>query len=259
MKKGCVFILSVSSDIGKALALAYINDGYEVIGTFRQKESVADLLQQKDKIHLLFCDVALPTSVQLMLNTYGAISKPWDIFISCVGSLEPIVPFFSSDFDVWEEAVKTNSLAQLRVLHALWHYRRKEQLCHAAFFAGGGTNSPLPNYSAYAVSKLFLIKMCELLDSENPDLNAFIVGPGLLPTKIHRPHIDVLPLIENSASFKDIYHCINWCISQGKEVTGGRNFSVVHDKWRDGGEQLREQLLQDLNKFKLRRFRNSEE
>lgn len=257
MTRGCVFILSISSDIGHELALEYLADGYEVVGTYRDRRLVADL-SQENRAHLLYCDIDSKESIERMAIAYKAISKPWDIFISCVGDLEPIGPFFSSDFDAWEHAVTVNSLAQLRVLRELWPYRRG-QMCHAAFFAGGGTNNPLPNFSSYAASKVFLIKMCELLDSENPNLNVFIVGPGFLPTKIHGVYNPENLPKESGTSFKDIYDCISWCVFQGKKVVGGRNFSVVHDPWRDGGAELVRQLKKDPNKFKLRRFRNKEE
>ena len=255
MEKGSVFILSVSSDIGRALALAYLDDGYEVIGTYRRPELVADLRG----ITLIHCDITSKKSIRLMIETFAAFKSPWDIFISSVGTLEPIGAFFSADFDVWEEAVTVNSLAQLRVLRELWPYRRQGQLCHAAFFAGGGTNNSFPNHSAYAASKIFLIKMCELLDAENTDLNIFILGPGFLPTKIHRfqPTMDFLPSRQEKTAYKDVYGCINWCIAMGKNIAGGRNFSVVHDLWQEDA-LLVEQLQRDKNKFKLRRFRNKE-
>ena len=50
--------------------------------------------------------------------------------------------------------------------------------------AGGGTNNPFTNYSAYCVSKIALIKMCELIDDEYKNLNVFIIGPGLLKPKL---------------------------------------------------------------------------
>jgi NAD(P)-dependent dehydrogenase (short-subunit alcohol dehydrogenase family) len=53
------------------------------------------------------------------------------------------------------------------------------------FFSGAGTNGPAPSYSAYCASKILLIKMCELLDSETPDASFFIIGPGMVRTKIH--------------------------------------------------------------------------
>jgi len=256
MPKGCVFILSVSSDIGHGLALEYLADGYEVVGTYRDSKSIADL-SQENRVHLFQCDIASKESIEWIISACKTLDLSWDLFISCVGILEPIGPFFSSNFDVWKEAVNVNSLAQLWVLRELWPYRKQGQLCHAAFFAGGGTNNPLPNYSAYAASKVFLIKMCELLNSENQDLNVFIVGPGFLPTKIHR-YIDPSRK-ESGTSFRDIYDCINWCVAQGKEISGGRNFSVVHDGWRNGGRELLEKLIKDEDMFKLRRFKNKEE
>lgn len=257
MSKGCVFILSVSSDIGRYLASRYLRDGYKVFGTYRSKTSIADWAELPE-VQLFRCDIASHKSVRSMIDNYRSFSNPWDIFISCVGMLEPIKPFFSSDFDTWEKSVTVNSLAQLRVLRMLWPYRTFEK-CHAAFFAGAGTNGAVPNYSAYAASKIFLIKMCELLSAENSDLNPFILGPGFRPTKIHRAHnVDFLKAIISVSSLGDIYDCINWCITQGKEITGGRNFSVVHDPWRNGGEALVRQLKEDSNKFKLRRFRNKE-
>lgn len=255
MEKGCVFILSVSSDIGHALALEYFNDGYEVIGTYRNRESVIDLIKQP-RIQLLYCDIVSPESIRSMITAYRALSKPWDIFISSVGTLEPIRPFFSADFSEWEKATNVNSLAQLRMLHNLWPYRHQGQVCHVAFFAGGGTNNSFLNHSAYAASKVFLIKMCELLDDENQDMNVFIVGPGFIPTKIHKD-IDFLRSGRPQASYKDIYNCIDWCVAKGKNIAGGRNFSVVHDSWRKDA-LLVEQLQRDRNKFKLRRFRNEE-
>ena len=145
-------------------------------------------------------------------------------------------------------------------------------MSHVVFFAGGGTNNPFTNYSAYCVSKILLIKMCELLDDENTDLNVFIVGPGWVRTKIHDQTLDnpkgagnsyerTLEFLESEGSgtsYEDIYDCINWCIAKGRDVAGGRNFSVVYDTWRQGGEQLAEQLRGDSDKFKLRRFGNED-
>jgi len=58
-------------------------------------------------------------------------------------------------------------------------------------------------------------------------------------------------------SHDDIYACVNWCIRAGREVTGGRNFSLVHDAWRAGGDALKRALLADGNMYKLRRHGNA--
>ncbi len=270
MSKGCIFILSVSSDIGHALALSYVADGYEVVGTYRNRESVADLAQE-DRIQLLHCDIASRESIHRMIIAYKGISKPWDIFISCVGTMEPIGPFFAQDFEAWEESIKVNSTAQLRVLHGIYPYRLQGPVSYVVFFAGGGTNSAFANYSAYAASKLLLIKMCELLDDECEDLSIFIIGPGFRKTKIHRQTFEnsagagrnlerTLGFFRSSQTdntYKDIYYFINRCIFKGKSVVSGRNFSVLYDFWHNG-HRLEKQLLKDPEKFKLRRFNGKE-
>lgn len=264
-----VFILGIGSDIGRALAERYLNDGYSVMGTYRHKSSVKNLLSRRD-IHILKCDIAKRSSVKWCVEKYKRSAKPWDIFISCVGSMEPIGKFFDCDFDKWEESVIVNSLSQLRFLHEMHPFRRKGGICHIVFFAGGGTNNPFTNYSAYCASKIMLIKMCELLDDENPDLNVFIVGPGWVRTKIHGQTLnsrssaggnyewtkEFLKSNNPGTDCQDIYDCINWCISKGNSVAGGRNFSVVHDPWRDKGASFARQLRNDPDKFKLRRFKN---
>ncbi|MCX5696378.1 MAG: SDR family oxidoreductase [Candidatus Omnitrophica bacterium] len=266
-----VFILGISSDIGRALAERYLRDGYVVTGTYRHKDSVKTLLGVRD-ISLFNCDVKSKSSIRECLRKYKRLSRPWDIFISGVGSMEPIGRFFECDFNKWEESIVVNSISQLRFLHEIYHFRRREKICNVVFFAGGGTNNPFTNYSAYCAAKILLIKSCELLDDENKDLNVFIIGPGWVRTKIHAQTLksrlgagtnyertrEFLKSGDPGTDYQDIYDCINWGIRQGGEVSGGRNISVVHDPWRDGGMSLARKLRADTHKFKLRRFKNSD-
>ncbi len=264
-----VFILGASSDIGSALAQRYLRDGYKVVGTYRSPAAAPELMSQGD-IRLFYCDAREPKSIRAAAAEYAALNQPWDIFISAIGTEEPIGNFFACDFDAWEQSVIVNSTAQLRALHAIYPWRKPHQVVHAVFFAGGGTNSTFSNYSAYCVSKILLIKMCELLDDENSDLNVFILGPGWVRTKIHqqtlanpdraganyRRTLEFVNSQKPGTSNDEIYDCINWCAAQGRGVAGGRDFSVVHDPWRNNEAGLARRLQNDPDKYKLRRFGN---
>jgi len=265
-----VFLLGAGSDIGARLAVMFAERGARVVGAYRSEASVAEL-RADSRVRLIACDVASPESVRSALTAYAELKLPWDIFISCVGVLEPIGRFFSLDFEEWERSVRVNSLGQLRVLHTLHPHRRQHTVNHAIFFAGGGTNSPFRNYSSYCLGKIMLIKMCELLDDEDPALNAVILGTGWVNTKIHRQTLrnpagaednhartaEFLRAPATGTSFEDIFACIEWCIRSGRERVGGRNFSLVHDPWRSSGQELLAQLKQDPEKFKLRRHGNT--
>ena len=264
-----VFILAASSDIGRELACRYLDGGARVVGTYRNASGLKEL-SGRAGADLLPCDVGRQDSVRDMLRSYATLNRPWDLYIASVGMLDPIGLFFSLDFDEWERSVIVNSTAQLRVLHGLYPHRRRDRPCHVAFFAGGGTNKPFTNYSAYCVSKILLNKMCELLDDETEDLNVFIIGPGFLPTKIHEPTladpdgagdnydktVQFFGTNGGQASYQDIFECVNWCVAQGRPVMGGRNLAAVHDPWRSDSERLAERLRNDPDAFKLRRHGN---
>ena len=269
-KTPVVFIVSISSDIGTQLALHYLEKGATVCGTYRTKCPPA--LTGKSGVRTIQCDIAQPNCTEEIATFFSGSGLRWDIFISCVGQLAPVGLFFETAFETWSESVNTNSMAQLRALHAAYPFRHDGQICHTVFFAGGGTNNPFHAYSAYCLGKIALIKMCELLDDEAPDLNAFIVGTGWVRTKIHEQtlaagaraggnHAATAAFLDDptktSTRFEEIAAMIDWGVAQGRAVAGGRNFSVVHDNWRNGGTQLASALRADLHKFKLRRHGNS--
>lgn len=259
-----VFILGGSADIGRALAERYLEAGWAVALTYRARQAVADL-EGRPSLSMIECDVASSSSIEQAARDFAALGWRWDLFLSSVGTMEPIGPFFDTKFGDWERSISINALGQLHMLHALYPHRRSGVTADVMFFAGGGTNNPFTNYSAYAASKIFLIKMAELLDDEAPDLNVFVLGPGYVRTKIHEETLrsaeraggnldKTLNFLKgDGTSYDDIFRCIEWCRAKGRPVAGGRNLSVVHDPWRDGGVALAAALTRDADLYKLRR------
>jgi len=262
-----VFIAAIGSDIGRELAFRYRDRGSRVIGTFRSPEHV-EALRGVDGIDLVSCDVADSGSVIRAAEAITALDKPWNLFIGAVGRLEPIGSFFACDFDEWSASVTANSLGQLRLLHAIYPHRDREQTpSQVAFFVGGGINGPFRHYSAYCLGKVLLVKFCELIDDEYPDVHAVALGTGWVNTKIHRQTLAAQGRagdnLRRTVAFvsaggtgtpiDDILGCLDWCFGAERAATGGRNFSIVHDAWRDGGEALLQTLARDSRMFKLRR------
>lgn len=261
-----IIVLGASSDIGAHLTEHYLRGGADVVGTYRSRTSrVAELETAGAK--LFSVDIDSSDQVEHFAQQLKAAGFNWDVLISAPGLLDPIGPFFSTDFGDWEKSVITNSTAQLRVLHAIHAQRNASTLSKVIFFAGGGTNGPFDNYSAYCIGKLSLIKMTELLDSECPDLQVSIIGTGWVNTKIHQqtlaageaagPNFDKTRQFMNSsdgvgASLETVAECIDWCLSSPRDAVGGRNFSLVHDEWRDPA--FIDRLKADQSNYKLRRL-----
>ena len=249
------------------MARLYRARGWNVIGTYRDFSHLGELVTSG--IDLLPCDVTQPGEIEAVASTLAARGLEWDLFIGAVGQLSPIGPFFESDRGDWKMSVNLNGTCQLDLLHAIYP-RRRGPLTRVAFLVGGAINRSFANYSAYSLGKLGLVKFCELIHDECADLHAVAVGTGWVATKIHRQTVaaghragenlertrEFLDRSEGGTSVDDIVACIDWCFAQDREVTGGRNFSVVHDPWRDGGADLVAALRQDNDKFKLRRHLN---
>lgn len=260
-----IIVVAASSDIGAHLAERWLARGADVVGTFRKRtERVAEL--ERRGATMLALDIAAGDEVRAFAGRLKEREFSWDTLVSAPGLLEPIGPFFATDFDAWEDSVATNSTAQLRVLHALYPARDPSRTAKVLFFAGGGTNGAFDNYSAYCIGKMALLKMVELLDSECPDLQASIIGTGWVNTKIHLQTLaagDAAgPNLGKTRQFVDgpasagtslerVAECVDWCLSAPRSAVGGRNFSVVHDAWEDPA--FIDSLRADKDAYKLRR------
>lgn len=265
-KKNLVTILSITSGIGAALAERYSAKGDIVVGTYRSKEGLN--LEKMKNCHLFYCDLSDKNSIKKFAEEFNKSDFKWNTLISCPCDPRPLKPFFEGNFDEWSNSIHINAIEQLRVLHEMYQFRDRDKISNVVYFSGGGgPNKAVINISAYNLSKVMLMRMCELLDVENKDLNPFVIGPGWVKTKNHefilkyldpsdKRYEETKDFLKNRAgtSMDDIFNCIEWLCNQGKEIVGGRNFSVVYDNW--GNEKLAEILKTDNNMYKLRRYGN---
>lgn len=260
-------IVGLSSDIGRELAVRYAADGWIVWGTYRDR-AVLDKLPPG--IKATACDLTARDGIAAAADAFRRENLQWDVLIIAAGTEEPIGLFWDCDDDAWDRGIEVNALAPLRLVRRLYPMRNRSGAPGVAFFSGAGTNNAAPAYSAYCAAKILLIKMCELLNAESPDTSFFIIGPGIVRTKIHeqtlrepgrsgenyRKVTEFLPSGNPGTSHDDIHACLNWCLKAGKGVVGGRNIALAHDAWRQGGAALMRQLKQDNDLYKLRRFGN---
>lgn len=261
-------IISISSDIGTALAHRWLGQGCAVWGTYRTASEETARLHAAGAT-LVPCDTSDAASVNAACAELKRLCPAWDTLVVAPGTTEPVGLFTDIDFDAWACSIEVNFTSQMRLTHRLLDARNTQspQGACVIYFAGGGTNNATSNYSAYTVSKIGLIKMCELLHTEIPDVRFSILGPGWVNTKIHQETLRAGAMaganllrtqqtIENRAftSMDNVLDCCDWLTTAPREEIGGRNFSVAHDAWNS--PSLREALLADPDMYKLRRSGN---
>ena len=177
---------------------------------------------------------------------------PWDLIIITLGRVAPVGKWMDNDPDEWDKCVESNLLLPVRLLRRLWH--KRETGASVCFFAGSNPQKPMAGYSAYNASKMGLLKLVEQLDFETPEVKFFALGPGYVPTKIHKATIDAgwkNERIERGGGtpIREIYNCLMWCIRQPREIIGGRNICVSDLKL----QRLEGKLMLNHSMFKLRR------
>lgn len=261
-------VISASSDIGAALCQRWLDRNWRVFGTYHTHSHLVEQIQSQGG-QLFHFDLSSRESICKAAEYLQEQCPNWDVLVLAAGSQNPVGPFEECSFDEWEASVNLNFLAQMRIVHELLPYRNKNasQYPCVLFFAGGGTNNATVNYSAYTISKIALIKMCELLDAEIQDTSFFIIGPGWVKTKIHtatlnagnRAGTNYQRTLEKLASndctpMEEVLDCCDWGISAPRKIVSGRNFSVVYDMWDT--TDLSKMLIQYPDMYKLRRSGN---
>jgi len=267
-KEQTAIIMASSSDIGSAMARRWRKKAWHVFGTYRRKSYATDGLAQIG-VELIQCDLSDNSSVNKACLELRNLCPLWDNLILAPGTQEPVGSFENCNFDDWADSVQVNFTNQLRIVKALLPTRNTNSVLGPCvlFFAGGGTNNATVNYSAYTISKIALIKMCELLDAEILDSRFVIVGPGWVKTKIHQETLlageragenyekTKYKLSNNECtSMNEVLDCCDWLIRSPRNMISGRNFSVVFDMW--GTEDLSQKLMGNFDMYRLRRYGN---
>jgi len=262
-------VVGASSDIGLALVNNFYSKKYNLVGTYRTKTDKHAALQKYCK-HLSKCDLLDSASIDSFSDEIMELKFKWNFLIIAAGTLQPIGKFEECDFNEWMDGLQVNLQSQIQIIHSLLPLRSRDDPLFpiVVLFAGGGTNSAPRNFSSYTLSKIALIKAVELLDNEMSDVRFAIIGPGWVKTKIHEETIQAAQaagsaftetkerfLKNNFISMNNVVDCFNWALDTPKDVIGGRNISVSHDKW--GEEDMAEALRNNIDMYKLRRSGNA--
>ena len=176
--------------IGEAIARAFAREGCRLMlaaRTSSELEGLAvELRRSGADVKTCVADVTADDEVDRLVREavteYGAI----DVLVNNAGTYGPIGPFAETNIDDWRRALDVNLGGTLRCSRLVIPHMIAAGHGKIVNLSGGGATSPLPNLSAYAVSKTAIVRLTETLAEELREHNIHVnaIAPGMVDTRL---------------------------------------------------------------------------
>jgi len=257
--------------IGYACALKALEEGADVTLCARTPSAVTAALEALERrfgagrVQGMRADVGSQTDVESLFER-TARHKPLDGVIHAAAVLPPIGSILDVEPDEWFDTVRINLFGAFLVTRTACRTMRPRG-GRIVLFSGGGASGPFPNYTAYACSKVAVVRLVETVAQEMQpygiEINA--LAPGFVVTRMHAQTIGA-----GSASGEAYLDrtkqeverggvppgipasCAAFLVSDRARGISGRFISAVHDRWEDLPEHA--SAIEGTDIFTLRRI-----
>ena len=261
-----ILVTGASMGIGQAIAEEAARQGARVILAARHRPALekvlAGLTGEGHELRVL--DVADNASVEAVAASLDGL----DGLVNNAGIYGPIGLLGEVPMAEFEEAMAINFLGSVRMIRACLPLLTRAHRGKIVNMSGGGAATPFARYSAYACSKVALVRLTENLSQEYPALDINSVAPGFVLTRLHEQTRAAGPEKAGSGFFANTEkqyesggvdaavpaELVAFLLGSGSDGLTGRFLSAPWDPWRQ--PEFLDQLRQDPNLGTLRRIDN---
>lgn len=181
-------VTGATSGIGKATAIAFANEGINLIICGRRKEQLEDLrqeLQEKVKVHVLNFDVRNKEEVFDAIESLPKEFEEIHILVNNAGNAHGLDPIQSGDVDDWDAMIDINVKGLLYVSKAVipqMSNRMKGHIINIGSIAG---KEVYPNGNVYSASKhaVDALNKAMRIDLNEKGIRVGAIHPGLVETE----------------------------------------------------------------------------
>jgi 3-oxoacyl-[acyl-carrier protein] reductase len=266
-----IIITGGSMGIGFAVAQKCAEEGAHLILISRHRkdlEKAIKMIVGNDKNHMYYAmDVSQANRVKKMAGEIKKKLNFIDGLVNCAGIYGPIGRSDEINPIEFKKTININLLGTFNMCHYFIPLLKKANRGKIVNYSGGGAAGPFPNYSAYAVSKIGIVRFTENLALElindNIDVNA--VAPGFVVTRLHQQTLkagkkagvdffkETLDQIDKGGVSSDkAAKLTTFLLSSDSDVITGKFISAPWDQWEDKSFQMR--LKKDKDFATLRRI-----
>ena len=183
---GKILITGASSGIGKATALLFAEEGYQVFATGRRRLDMAELGRcfEPGVIVPMVLDMRKRTAVE---NAFKAIG-PVDVLINNAGLALGMEPFHEGDVDFWEDMIDTNIKGILYASHTVAQEMIQAKKGHIIHVTSVAARQEYPGGNVYSATKAAVDSLTRSMriDLAPHGIKVASIAPGMVDTEFSR-------------------------------------------------------------------------
>ena len=192
-----IWITGASSGIGKALAIKFAKEGWQVAASARREDLLNELSNLNEKIYSFPLDVKDEVKTK---NVFQNILEKFinvDICVFCTGIHDPESEKKLNSEKI-REIMETNFFGTLNCIMAVNNYFRKNKKGHISIVSSVAGYRGLPAASGYCASKSALTSLAESLyfDFKRHNVRVSLVSPGFIKTPMTDKNKFPMPMIK---------------------------------------------------------------
>ena len=183
MNKKTIWITGGSTGIGKALAIKFANEGWQVVISARRKNLLEEISNKYENISSFPLDVTNKSNCKEVFNQIINKFQNIDICFFSTGTWDPKK---EKDIDVEqiENVFKVNFFGTLNSIKAVEEYFKNKKHGTITIVSSNAGYRGLPNSTGYGPSKSALNNLAESLyfDFGRSNVRVCLVSPGFIKT-----------------------------------------------------------------------------
>ena len=246
-----VIVTGAGRGIGKSVAIAFAKQKASlslIARTLAELEQVAGEIGEGELRPMIQqCDIGDPNQVDKVvsatLKRFGRI----DVLVNNAGIQGPIGPVEDLDFDSWKRVIDVNLMGTLRLMQRVIPVMKGQRWGRILNVSGGGATSALPRFTAYAASKVAIVRLTETIAQEVKEYGICVnaVAPGNVNTRMTEEaiaagdragseHVKKLRSIKDQGGISPelVANLILFLASDEASGITGRLLSAVWDNWK---------------------------
>ena len=198
MNKKTIWITGASTGIGKALAIKFANNGWNVAASARRKELLKDLNNINENIHPYPLDV---TKIDNCKSTAELIIKDLGQIDICVFGTGMHDPKSEKQFNLNKirEIMEVNYFGTMNSINSIYDYFSEKKNGQISIISSVAGYRGLPAAGAYCASKSALTSFTETLQFEmkRKNVRVSLVSPGFIKTPMTDQNDFPMPMIKS--------------------------------------------------------------